>query len=92
MLTRMDQFAQAFDMLDVVLAVFGALIVSLWFGRGKKVKGLLTGAFFGGVFKTVATLLLGVSLFDMATAPTPDAATAKAADKEQKAIIKMLGG
>jgi hypothetical protein len=50
----MEQVApllEVFDYLDLVLAVFGAVIVSMWFGRGKNVWGLLSGALVGGLIK-----------------------------------------
>ena len=56
----MDGLLEQFDMLDFVLAVFGALIVSMWFGRGKSLKGILLGALMGGFVKPV---VFGVLLF-----------------------------
>jgi hypothetical protein len=59
----MDQLSlliDAFDKLDIVLAVFGAVIVSLWFGRGKSLKGLISGALVGGLVKPlILTFVLG---------------------------------
>jgi len=48
----------AFDILDLVLAIFGAIIVSMWFGRGKNVWGLLSGALVGGLIKPVFLLIV----------------------------------
>ena len=62
----MDGLLEQFDMLDFVLAVFGALIVSMWFGRGKSLKGLLLGALMGGFVKPMvfgALLFGGFQLF-----------------------------
>ena len=61
----MDQTAiilEAFDMLDIVLAVFGAVIFALWFGRGKKLGGLLSGAIVGGIIKPAILLFVGSGL------------------------------
>ena len=58
----MDQTAsllEAFGMLDIVLAVFGAVIFALWFGRGKTVGGLLSGALVGGLIKPAIVMMLG---------------------------------
>jgi len=63
---RMDGLLEQFDMLDFVLAVFGALIVAMWFGRGKSLKGLLLGALMGGFVKPMvfgALLFGGFQLF-----------------------------
>jgi hypothetical protein len=49
---------EAFDTLDLVLAVFGAVIVGLWFGRGKTVWGILSGAVVGGLIKPVYFLFI----------------------------------
>ena len=57
----MEQFApllEAFDTLDLVLAIFGAIIVSLWFGRGKNIWGLLSGALIGGFVKPAFFFLI----------------------------------
>ncbi|MGQ0484857.1 MAG: hypothetical protein ACT4SY_05830 [Hyphomicrobiales bacterium] len=55
---QVSSLIDAFDMLDLVLAVFGAVIVSLWFGRGKKALGLLSGALVGGLIKPVFFLIV----------------------------------
>jgi hypothetical protein len=57
-----DGILHAFDMLDIVLAVFGAVIVSLWAGRGKKLGGLLSGALLGGLAKPALFMVLGSAL------------------------------
>jgi zinc transporter ZupT len=59
---QMQALAEAFDMLDIVLAVFGAVIVGLWAGRGKKVGGLLMGAVTGGLVKPMLFLAVGSGL------------------------------
>ena len=57
----MDSLFEQFDPLDFVLALFGALIVAMWFGRGKSLKGILVGALVGGLVKPIlfGGLLLG---------------------------------
>ncbi len=55
----MDSFIEQMDMLDIVLAVFGAVICAMWFGRGKSLKGLLTGAIVGGIVKPAVFTVLG---------------------------------
>ena len=60
---RVSPLIEAFGMLDIVLAVFGAVILGMWFGRGRTLRGLLTGALVGGLIKPlVLTLLLGGAL------------------------------
>ena len=63
---------EAFDMLDIVLAVFGALIVALWFGRGKSLGGLLSGALVGGLVKPAFLLLIGSGLLFAAQGGLPE--------------------
>jgi hypothetical protein len=69
----MDQFskiADSLDMLDLVLAVFGALIVSMWWGRGKKLRGILTGAAMGGLIKPLIIAgILGGTLIAVSQQP-----------------------
>jgi dolichol kinase len=48
---QLSLLIEALDYLDLVLAVFGAVVVSLWFGRGKNAWGLLSGALVGGLIK-----------------------------------------
>ena len=55
----MDGLLEQLDMLDMVLAVFGAVICAMWFGRGKSLKGLLTGALVGGIVKPAIFMALG---------------------------------
>lgn len=57
-----DAVLHAFDMLDMVLAVFGAVIVAMWAGRGKKLGGLLSGALVGGLVKPAIFFVLGTGL------------------------------
>ena len=71
----MDQtsaFLEAFDMLDIVLAVFGAVIFALWFGRGKTLGGLLSGALAGGLIKPAIFMLLGSGLIFAAAGGMPE--------------------
>jgi hypothetical protein len=70
----MDQLSpifDAFDMLDAMLALFGALFVALWFGAGKSPAAILSGAVMGGLVKP---LLIGMLLAGtlLASAPQPD--------------------
>ncbi len=81
-----ERFFTAFTVLDAVLAVFGALIVSLWFGRGKKLSGLLTGAAVGGLIRPVLTVIL-LALAVSTAAPDYGDRDSKATD----AYVKMLG-
>lgn len=80
-------FAQAFDMLDVVLAVFGAVVVSLWFGHGKKLGGLLMGAVVGGVAKPAILLVLGLGL--LAASPQPVDPTLKQTPEQQDKTLEF---
>lgn len=59
-------------MLDIVLAVFGAVIVSLWCGRGKKLGGLLSGALIGGFAKPAIFLAVGSGLLFAASGGMPE--------------------
>jgi choline-glycine betaine transporter len=52
------QFMDALGTLDLVLAVFGAIVVSMWFGRGRKLRGLISGAVVGGLLKSVLLIAL----------------------------------
>ena len=63
---------EAVDMLDIVLAVFGAVIVSLWCGRGKKLGGLLSGALIGGFAKPAIFLAVGSGLLFAASGGMPE--------------------
>ena len=55
----MDGLLEQLDMLDMVLAVFGAVVCAMWFGRGKSLQGLLTGALVGGIVKPALFTVLG---------------------------------
>jgi hypothetical protein len=85
----MDQLApvlEAFDKLDIVLAVFGALVVALWFGRGKTVGGILTGALMGGLVKPALFLLIGGGLLFAVQQPAPELKQTK---EQQDQTIKF---
>lgn len=85
----MDQTAtilDAFDMLDIVLAVFGAVIVSLWAGRGKKLGGLLSGALVGGLVKPAFIMLLGSGLIFAASGGLPEI---KQSPEQQKKTLEF---
>lgn len=62
----------AFEMLDIVLAVFGAVIFALWFGHGKKLGGLLSGAIVGGLIKPAILMILGSGLLFAAAGGMPE--------------------
>ena len=64
----MDTFLDQLDMLDTVLAVFGALIFAMWFGRGKSLKGILTGALVGGFVKPLLFTVIGLGAVGALTA------------------------
>ena len=55
-----------------MLAVFGAVIVSLWCGRGKKLGGLLSGALIGGFAKPAFFLLIGSGLLFAGSGGMPE--------------------
>ncbi|MDE2384739.1 MAG: hypothetical protein KGO53_08975 [Alphaproteobacteria bacterium] len=55
---QVDSLLEQLDMLDFVLAVFGAIILAMWFGRGKSWKGILLGAAMGGFVKPVIFTVL----------------------------------
>ena len=74
MLAAMDRLLpvfEAFDMLDIVLAVFGAIVVSMWFGAGKTVWGILSGALMGGLVKPVLLMVFVGGAFIMAQDSPP---------------------
>ena len=86
----MDKLLESLDMLDLVLAVFGALVVSLWFGRGKGVKGLLMGAAMGGFVKPTLFMALGFGamlFINMPSGDDPSQPQNKSA-KDQDALLK----
>jgi hypothetical protein len=85
----MDQTAsilEAFDMLDIVLAVFGAVICALWFGRGKKLGGLLSGALVGGLAKPALLMLIGSGLLFAAQGGLPQI---KQTPEQQEKTLKF---
>lgn len=59
-------------MLDMVLAVFGAVIFAMWFGRGKSLGGLLSGALVGGLIKPAIVMMLGSGLLFAAAGGVPE--------------------
>ncbi len=48
---QVSLLTDSLDTLDLVLAVFGAVIVAMWSGRGRNVWGILSGALVGGLIK-----------------------------------------
>ncbi len=84
----MDQFLDQLDMLDTVLAVFGALIFAMWFGRGKSLKGILTGAFIGGFVKPTLFFVFGLGALGALTA-SDDSQMPKQTQTQQDATINF---
>lgn len=84
----MEQFLDQLDMLDTVLAVFGALIFAMWFGRGKSLKGILTGALVGGFIKPAIFTVLGLGALGALTA-SEDSGTVQQTQAQQDATIKF---
>ena len=80
----MDKLVNAFDMLDIVLAVFGALIFSMWRGRGKSLGGLLSGALMGGLVKPTFAVMLAAGVILAVSQPSP--ALKQTPDQEDKII------
>ena len=67
---QLSKITDSLDMLDLVLAVFGALIVSMWWGKGKSLGGLLTGAVMGGLVKPLFfAVFLGGTLIAVSQQP-----------------------
>ena len=84
----MDQFVEQLDMLDTVLAVFGALIFAMWFGRGKSLQGILTGALIGGFIKPAFFMVLGLGALGALTA-SEDAQMPQQSQAQQDATLKF---
>ena len=83
----MDQFANvadAFDRFDIVLAVFGAVVVALWRGRGKSLAGILSGALVGGLVKPLILTLVVGGIFMAATSVPELKQTPEQQDKTLK--------
>ena len=76
----------AFGLLDVVLAVFGAIIMSLWFGRGKTLSGLLSGALVGGLIRPAVVVLVGSGLLFAAQGGLPEI---KQTPEQQEKTLKF---
>lgn len=84
----MDQFLAQLDMLDTVLAVFGALIFAMWFGRGKSLRGILTGALVGGLIKPALFMVLGLGALGGLTA-SDDSQIPQQSQAQQDATLKF---
>ncbi len=84
----MDQFLDQLDMLDTVLAVFGALICAMWFGRGKSLRGILTGALIGGFVKPAFFMILGLGAMGALTA-SEESQMPQQSQAQQDATIKF---
>ena len=82
---KLSPIMDAFDTLDLVLAVFGALVVGLWFGAGKNLRGILTGAVMGGLVKP---LLFGL-LLGGAVVATTQAPALKLTPEQQDKTLKF---
>jgi hypothetical protein len=74
----------AFDMLDIVLAVFGAVIFALWRGRGKSLGGLLSGALVGGFAKPAFFMIVGSGLLFAAQGGLPQ--TKQTPEQQEKTL------
>ena len=79
---------EAFDMLDLVLAIFGAIIVSMWFGRGKSIWVILSGAVMGGLVKPMLFMFMVGGAF-VATQSIQDKPLTKQEQADQEKIIKF---
>ncbi len=84
----MDGLLEQLDVLDFVLAVFGAIVVAMWFGHGKSWKGILMGAVMGGFMKP--TLFTVLALVGMATMMDGGVDSAKP-DQATNEVLKILG-
>jgi hypothetical protein len=84
--TTANAFIDAFDMLDIVLAVFGAVIMALWFGLGKKLGGLLSGALIGGLAKPTLYMLIGSGILFAAQGGLPEV---KQTPEQQQKTMKF---
>lgn len=85
-MTDIAPILEAFHMLDIVLAVFGAVIFALWRGRGKRVGGLLSGALVGGLIKPAMILLIGSGLLFAAQGGIPQI---KQTPEQQEKTLKF---
>ena len=84
----MDGLLEQLDMLDMVLAVFGAVICAMWFGRGKSLKGLLTGAIVGGIVKPAVFTVLGFAGV-AALSASEESSIPQQTQAQQDAVIKF---
>ncbi len=84
----MDGLLEQLDMLDMVLAVFGAVICAMWFGRGKSLKGLLTGALVGGIVKPAIFMGLGFGGLELIT-NSEDLGMPKQTQQQQDETLKF---
>ena len=84
----MDGLLEQLDMLDMVLAVFGAVICAMWFGRGKSLKGLLTGALVGGIVKPAIFMALGFGGLELITGGE-DVGMPKQTQQQQDETLKF---
>jgi len=84
----MDGLLEQLNVLDFVLAVFGAIIVAMWFGRGKSWKGILMGAVMGGFMKPTLFAVLGfVGMATMMDGGVDNTESDQATDE----VLKILG-
>jgi hypothetical protein len=84
----MEQFLDQLDMLDTVLAVFGALIFAMWFGRGKSLQGILVGALVGGFIKPAIFMVLGLGAMGVLSA-SEDSQMPQQTQAQQDATIRF---
>jgi hypothetical protein len=79
---------EAFDYLDIVLALVGVLLVSLWFGHDKSIWAILLGALTGGLVKPALTVLFLGGAF-IAVQDVRDMPLSKKSQTEQDRIVKL---
>ena len=86
----MDKLLESLDMLDLVLAVFGALMFALWRGRGKNLQSLLMGAAMGGFVKPTLFMALGFGAMVLVNMPSGDdpSQPQNKSIKDQDALLK----
>jgi hypothetical protein len=86
----MEDLLNQLDMLDVVLAVFGALIVAMWRGYGKSWKGILAGAFMGGFVKPMVFTALTVVGMAALSGGDDQASTGPTDEQASSAMTKLF--
>ncbi len=85
---QVSPLLEAFDYLDIVLALVGALTVSLLFGRGKNIWGIMSGALMGGLVKPAIFLFVVGGAF-VAVQQGQDTPMSRKTQAEQDRIVKF---